>query len=208
MKYSLRIAVNLFTAVMPFAAWCMMFRGRGGVLTSHGMRSLKYFTVLSNLLEGTASVIWLAAVIAGVSAELMHRVEVLKFTACLSVFLTFMTVMVFLGPMFGYASMFEGANLWLHLVIPLAALFETILLVRMPLSMRETALTVVPVLIYGSFYLGNILVNGLEEEAGSNDFYGFCTWGLPVGIAIFGLICILVFLSGLVLKKVVSGRFI
>ena len=204
MQKKCRVIINLFTAFMPFLAWSSMFRGvYGGVLSSRGLASLKYFTVLSNLLEGFASLIWLSATLFGRRKN--HRAEVLKFIACMSVFLTFLTVVVFLGPLFGYAGMFSGANLWLHLIIPLAAIGECMVFVRESFSVRESLYTIVPVLVYAAGYLGNILVNGRGNiVTGKNDFYGFVTWGIPIGICIFALICLVVFLVSLLLRKICS----
>ena len=199
-----RIAVNVFTAIMPFAAWFMMFEGPGGVLSSRGMESLKYFTILSNLLEGFASLGWLLALRA--SRRVRHFAEVIKFIACICVFLTFDTVMVFLGPMFGYASMFAGPNLWLHLVIPLAALFEVLFLMREPVSVREAASGVFPIVVYGCFYIGNILINGRGDERRRNDFYGFVTWGIPAGVLIFAFIIAVMLGAAMLLRKAVLKR--
>ena len=222
-KKKCRILLNLFTAIMPFAAWLSMLGGASGVLSSHGLASLKYFTVLSNLFEGIASLAWLLTVLKYSRAEnsramhsadsgctenrpAMHRAEAVKFTASLCVLLTFTVVMVFLGPLFGYPSMFKGANFWLHLVVPLAALAEMVFLVRENITLRETACSVLPVVVYGCFYLGNILLHGVRDENGWNDFYGFVTWGLPAGLGIFALICLFVFLAGLVMRRIIREK--
>ena len=41
----------------------MMVFIRGGLLTDRGLRSLRYFTVLSNLFEGIACIIWIVTAI-------------------------------------------------------------------------------------------------------------------------------------------------
>ena len=170
------------------------------MLSSRGLESMKYFTVLSNLLEGIASLIWLVCLAA---KREKHRAEVLKYIACLCVFLTFATVMVFLGPLYGYRAMFAGANLWLHLIVPLAAVFEMVFFAREDISAPEAACSVIPVFIYGSVYLGNIIMNGRgDAKTGWNDFYGFAMWGIPVGVLIFAGICLIVFGAGLVLRRI------
>ena len=199
MKKTIRIILNFFLFIAPLAAWILMFRGISGVLSSRGIMSLKYFTVLSNLLESAASAVWLLCTFLHGRS---HRAEVFKYTACLCVFLTFFTVMVFLGPLFGYPSMFAGANLWLHLIVPVAAIAEMLLLVREPFSIQENLLAVVPVICYGSVYLGNIILHGRGDNVtGWNDFYGFAAWGIPVGMVIFAVICLVVFGAGLLVRK-------
>ena len=201
MKQKCRFIINLFTAFMPFAAWLMMFGGPSGVLSSHGVQSLRYFTVLSNLFEGAASIVWL--IFAVRSKKPSHIAEALKFIACLSVFLTFATVVVYLGPLFGYSGMYQGVNFWFHLIIPLASILEILLFMRETISFFEASCSVIPVVIYGCFYLGNILVNGRGDETHWNDFYGFVTWGIPVGIIIFAVICTIVFLTAMIFRRIV-----
>ncbi len=40
--------------------------------------------------------------------------------ACVCLGLTFMTIAFFLGPIYGLFSMYQGANFWFHLIVPLA----------------------------------------------------------------------------------------
>ena len=200
MRKGIRTAVNIFLAAAPFTAWFVMMGGAAGVLSSRGLESLKYFTILSNLLEGIASLVWLLCT---VLRRQKHKAEVFKYIACLSVFLTFITVMIFLGPLFGYKAMFAGPNLWLHLIVPLVSVFETALFAREDISGREAACSVIPVFVYGSIYLGNVIMNGRgNAQTGWNDFYGFATWGIPVGILIFAGICLVVFGAGLILRRI------
>ena len=199
----IRIIINMFLLFAPLAAWISMFRGISGVLSSRGIESLRYFTVLSNLFEGAASAIWLAAVMLHGKNRSLHRAETIKYTASLSVFLTFSTVILFLGHLYGYRAMFKGANLWLHLIVPLAAVSEMVLFVRERFSVKNNLMAVVPVLIYGSIYLGNIIVNGRGDSvSGWNDFYGFAAWGIPAGTVIFAVICLFVYAAGSVLRKI------
>ena len=57
-----RIILNVLIIICSIGAWLVMVFARGGMLTDTGLRSLKYFTVLSNLFEGIASVVWIYAV--------------------------------------------------------------------------------------------------------------------------------------------------
>ena len=40
-------------------------------------------------------------------------------------------------------------------------------------------IAVIPMIVYGTFYLGNILLNGRGEWPDTNDWYGFAMWGIP-----------------------------
>ena len=203
-KLRIRIAINFFTAVMPFVAWMFLIFGIGGLRSPEGILSLKYFTVLSNLLEGIASILWLITVW---QKRDLHKAEVLKYISCLCVFLTFITVVAFLGPVFGFEGKFSGGNFWLHLVIPLVALFEMVFLVREKISMKENILAIIPIIAYGIGYLTNVLINGRGNEVdGWNDFYGFVKWGMPIGIAIFIGICLFVLIAGFILRKIMGRK--
>ena len=187
----------LVFALVTFA-WLMMFRRGDSTLSAAGFRSLRYFTVLSNLLEGIASLVFAVSLLRG---EPSRRVILLKYAAAASVGLTFLTVMLFLGPVFGYGTMFVGANFWLHLVIPLAALAEYCFIEGGgDFTVRQSAVTVVPMLVYGLVYLANILVNGPGEPPYWNDFYGFTMWGMPAAIGIFAALALITWLAALAIR--------
>ena len=56
-------------------------------------------------------------ILLGKAAGIPCTVYQLKYAATVSVGLTFLTVMLFLGPRFGYGAMFQGVNLWFHLLM-------------------------------------------------------------------------------------------
>ena len=197
-KTRLRIIVNFLIIAGSFGAWLIMVFSSGGMLTDTGLRSLKYFTVLSNLFEGAASIVWLAAK----SDAALVRAEKLKYAGTVSVMLTFMTVMLFLGPLYGYGAMLAGVNLFLHLLVPLAALAECIFLSDAEYSRKDNLLSVIPMLVYGTFYLGNNSINGIGEWPDTNDWYSFLAWGYPVGIGIFAALCLITYGVGALIRKV------
>ncbi|MBQ1288051.1 MAG: hypothetical protein IIZ28_02305 [Erysipelotrichaceae bacterium] len=171
----IRLVLNSVLPAVILYEWLnMFFFANGNLLSSRGLQSLKYFTILSNLLEAFACLWWL-----------FRRNEVLKFTASVAVMLTCIVVLVFLGPMFGYRAMFAGPNLWFHLLVPLTALAEVLFLVNRTYSKKEIFLASLTMAVYGIFYLGNILINGIGQRPASNDWYGFLTWGYPVGVLIY-----------------------
>ena len=190
MKKKIRIGVNIAIAIMVFGAWLEMMFFAEGTLAEVGVRSLKYFTMQSNLLAGVAAIIWLVYIRKGGS----KAVETLKLVAAASVALTFITVMTFLGPMYGYPEMLVGANLWLHLVVPVAAIAEVIFLSDAEYTRRDNNLVLIPLAIYGTGYLANNLINGIGEGLDTNDWYLFLTWGYPVGFVIFAVLFLVTWL--------------
>ncbi|MBQ3292290.1 MAG: hypothetical protein IJH43_07935 [Mogibacterium sp.] len=202
-KIRFRIVLNIIIIAASIGAWLVMVFAKGGMLTDTGLRSLKYFTVLSNLFEGTACIIWILAVSCIRPDEnKIIRAEKIKYMAAVSVALTFITVMTFLGPLYGYISMLSGVNFFLHLFVPVAALAECIFISDTEYTKADNRLAVVPMLIYGAAYIGNTLINGIGEWPDTNDWYSFLTWGYPIGFVIFAVLIFLTWLTGAILRKI------
>ena len=126
---------------------------------------LRYFTVQSNLFCAAAS---LAAAIGRLLGGPSAAVLAVKFVATAAVSVTFLTVLVFLGPQYGYKLMFTGPDFWLHLACPLLALLTFFAWDRPALTWAGALLGVVPVLLYGLLYLQRVVRIKSWE-----DFYGF-----------------------------------
>ena len=181
-----RIALvfDVAIAIAEPIVWLMMASSRGvDALTATGLISLKYFTVLSNLLLGAASLVYAVYMVRYLRGghlvpQWAHR---LKFAATVAVTVTLMTVLLFLGPTMGYAAMFAGVNLWLHLVLPVLGIAEFVFFdIQRDLSFKESLFGVAPVVLYGVFYVGNILINGVGVRPLTNDWYGFTMFGMQL----------------------------
>lgn len=186
--------INLFTAAAVPAAWLSMVYRGGGTLSSRGFWSLKYFTVLSNLFCGCSALLWLF-----LRKNRSHNelTSFLKFSSSMAVFITFLVVLFFLGPLFGFHAMYAASNLWFHLIIPLTAVTEFIFFPEYEPGKKEIMLSVIPLLLYGTAYMLNILINGIER----NDWYGFGLWGIPAGILMFLILCLIHLLLALLLSR-------
>ena len=199
------LAINVFIAVLVVVAWAMLVFGPGSdMLAARGVGSLKYFTVLSNLLLAVASLVYAVCQVrclGGAASEVPRAAHILKYVATVAVGLTFLTVMVFLGPLFGYPLMFKGGNLWLHLVVPVLAIVEFCVLDGPhELGLRDNLAAVVPTLVYGICYVGNVLVNGVGEGSTSNDWYGFTLWGVDKIPLVLTVMLLVTFLIGLAIR--------
>ena len=184
------IVYNLVLFAAVLLAWAVMvFFEREGMLSDLGLRNMKYFTVLSNVFEGIASLalaVCLVRVRRGRSARVPHGVFLLKFLAAVTVAVTFLVVALFFGPWIGWLPLYRGANFWFHLVVPVLAMAEFVLLDRFDgVAFRETLWAPLPALAYGIVYTVNLLVNGTGTDPDPNDFYGFVHWGFAVGFGIF-----------------------
>ena len=202
-KNSFRKLINIVLVVAVLGSWIAIFVSASGKLMHNGINSLKYFTVLSNLFEGAASVIWLVSTRRNGRAS--AGAELLKYIAAAAVGLTCVTVLVFLGPLYGYPAMFAGGSLYMHLLTPVVAIAEIIFLSDFKYTRKDNRLVVLSPLIYGIFYLGNNIINGIGEWPDTNDWYLFLTWGYPVGVLIFAVICVVTWLLGLVMRKLTLG---
>ena len=78
-----------------------------------------------------------------------------------------------------------GPNLFLHLLVPLAAIAEIIFLSDTVYTARDNALAVIPTMLYGAVYLLNNFINGM---------------------AIFMIICVITWLIGLLMRKCSAAR--
>ncbi len=155
----------------------------GAVLASRGWRNLRYFTVLSNEFCGIVSLLWIVRTVRGKTFPAL-----LKLMAVSGVGLTFAIVAFFLAPMNPQLNLYQGGNLWFHLIVPVTAMIEFLILDTKRLPVKQTLIAAIPSLIYGLGYLINILINGRGEWPNTNDWYGFLTWGYPIGFLIFGFI--------------------
>ena len=187
----LSLAVNVILVVLVLCGWVVMSITASDKFSHRGLDKLRYFTVLSNLLFGLTSAIWsvvLMRLLKGQEASHIRLWLILKYTGTVAIGLTFVVVMAFLGPMYGYDSMFQGGNLFFHLLVPVIGIFEFILLnAEGQLRFSDSYYTLIPIILYGIWYIWNVVTNG----ARGNDLYGFFKWG-NVGAAIIMIVLLLV----------------
>ena len=202
-RETLALLCSGFVGLMTPLIWSTrIFRYRSaGILSPVGVAGLKFFTVLSNLFNGLAALLyalWLVPVLLRKRERVPYPLHLLKYVSTAAVALTFLVVVVFLGPHYGFGSMYTGANLWFHLLLPLISMLEFALLDGFhPLPLRSSLLTLLPPLCYGLAYLVNLLVNGVSH---STDWYGFVNWGMGVGLGIFAVILLLTWGMALLLR--------
>lgn len=173
------VVLNVAIAVASVFAWISVVQGRGDDrnLMTHGLGSLKYYTVQSNLFSGAASLVYAVGLLVAGTA-IPAWLLVLKLTGAAVVMVTFVTVVVFLGPTMGWRPMFMAGNLWLHLILPLAAAADVCLLApvgRLPFAATFAALAFTA--LYAVGYVGKVRRYGRERDGEVYDFYGFARWG-------------------------------
>ena len=174
------VLINIAIAALTVVAWLkLVFAGEADSrnLSQRGVASLKYFTVLSNLLSCVVSAIYVVYALA-TPGPVAPWLLALKLMAAASVMLTFLTVTLFLGPTKGWANMYRGGNFWMHLVLPLLAVADCCFFVPVgTLPFGATFLSLVPTFLYGVGYIYAYVKHRHLPNIGEYDFYGFFAWG-------------------------------
>ena len=186
-RRGLSLLIEAAIAVIVPVAWLSMALSvdENGMLTGRGLWSLRYFTTLSNLLAGAASLACVVGLLRRLrsGAPLPRWCMTLRLVGATGVTLTFLTVVLFLGPLFGYGSMYVGANFWFHLTVPLLSFGGYLLLDGEPITAKDTLFSLVPIGLYAVYYLGTLLL---------------------VGFLIFFVLLAVIWLSGFLLWKLWS----
>ncbi len=176
----------IFAGTVVSTALCFRLDGRWN--RKAGLSALRFFTLLSNLFCAAVSLL-----IAISLPEFSYRLWFLKYVSTCAVTVTFVTVMVFLGPAYGYKAMLSGLNFYLHLSGPLLALLSFCFMERVyDLPFGLSLVGNVPVLAYGLLYLYEVVLKARWE-----DFYGFNKggkWPVSMTAMYIGgfMICVLV----------------
>lgn len=185
--------VNALVFVFVIIGLIVMFRfnDENNELVSHGIENFKYFTVLSNVFCGIIAFSQLNFdILSAFSSReiegMQNRFKLAKLISTTAVGLTFFTVAVFLWPIYRLPGMYSGSNFIFHLIVPLLAMIDFVLLnAGDKIPFKYTFYAMVPSFLYGCFYLINILINGIGEWPDTNDWYGYLNWGYPIGALIF-----------------------
>ncbi len=195
------LIINYLLFIMTFGSWLYMFFSQNGLLSSSGFESLKYFTVLSNLYLGITSLI--VAICRTINIiknkqDISIHVATLNFTGVIQVTITFLVVLCLLAPRSAQnGNFFEpymGANLFMHLIVPLVAILNYIFIEHTPkIRGRKLFYTVFPILAYGIFYILNYFNHFTGQDFDGKityDWYGLILKDTPLYIA--KLICLFI----------------
>ena len=120
-----------------------------------------------------------------------------KYASTTAIAFTFFIALLFLAPVRGLHSVYSGANFFSHLVVPVLAIVDFLIFDREgTFTLRDSLIAVIPMLAYSLFYMGNILINGLE----GNDWYGFARKGIPAAAAVLAVLTAVNWIIALVLR--------
>lgn len=192
----LSFILNLAVLVLVIYSVAKFFFASGdGNMEETGAVCFRYFTIDSNILAAIASALLLPYEFkraVGNSEKIPTALSILKLAGTVAVTITFVVVMVFLGPTIGYGKMFEGANIFLHALCPIFAIVSFIFFDGgNEISRKQGLPALLPVVIYGLLYFVMVIII-TESNGGWKDFYGFNMGGFwPVSIAAMFLVNVL-----------------
>ena len=179
------IILNLIMVIFTVTGVILMVTGepQEGALQASGLENFKFYTVLTNVFCGIVAAIFLVFKCLKKDTE---KLRAIKLAAVCGVAITFAVVAFMFGPLYGFPQFYKRGNLFFHLLLPVAAMVEFIVIKRKRMPFIYAVFAAVPTLLYGIGYTLNILINGIGGPwPDTNDFYGFLNWGWGGGIAIF-----------------------
>lgn len=209
--YKKAFIANLFLSLMELFSVSWMMSGLSkGILSGGGFRVLKYFTIDSNIYLGIVSFVAaleLYQVLKGKREEVPSYVYLLKLSGTAAVTVTMLVTVFFLEPTmgryFGWFALFANANLFLHLLNPLAAIATWVCYEKNDrLTKRSVLPAIVPTLLYVIYYVVEVLThieNGVIQPG--YDWYGFFVLGLKSAIIVLPVFVLFTYMVCLGLCK-------
>ena len=195
-------AINILVFLLFVTGTIIMFTIGSGALTSKGFTVFKYFTFQSNIFMGAVAFIygyyqWL--ILRKKIDKIPHVLGVFNHIAVTAVGLTFIIVILVLGPGYGYDKMYNNANLFFHALVPILAIVNYLFFEKeTKIRFKETLYAMIPCTLYGIVYF--IVV--VSQNAYGNlaiDFYNFGKDGPFIGALYFLAIIAISYIFGLFL---------
>lgn len=200
-------ADGVLAALTAVGTYIMLTTVSQGILIASGAQNLQFFTVDSNLLFG---LVCLSDLVLGVTGVLQKNERVrlwmdrLWYIAAVAVSLTFTVVVVMFGPLVGYAPLFQDANLYFHLIVPVLGIVSFCAFHRdRAIPLGETAAALIPSLVYGAYYTAVLLVRGVHYP--DTDWYGFAAGGIVGSVLTACAVFLITWVLALLLRLGAGG---
>lgn len=176
--------LNILTFLLVVAGTIVMFTIGSGALQDKGLSVFKYFTFQSNLFMGFVSAIYAyyqLLIIKNKKEKIPHVLNVFYHVGVSAVGLTFVIVIAFLAPGYGFDKMYNQANLFFHALVPILAIINYIFFSETAkIKVLDTLFAIIPSLSYGIVYF--IVVASLNGYGNLDiDFYLFGANGPLIG---------------------------
>ncbi len=187
-KRYLNLFFNFLIVVLVLISIYLMITTSDGIIKGSKLKALKYFTVQSNIFMGISAFISLFYLLFK-KDKYPTWVTILKLISTTCLTLTFLTVLAYLAPLMGINMVFLGANLYMHLFIPVVSIFTFIFIEpKVDLKFKWNFFSMIPSGTYGTIYI--ICLTAFNDFGNIDgwDWYAFGTYGLGVGfIMLIGL---------------------
>lgn len=183
-RFKISFVLNILVVVLVFLGVKVMASVRDGVLSSNTWSVFKYFTFQSNILVGIVALLYAYfqwQIIKKKRDKIPHVLVVFNHVAVTAVGLTFVIVVAFLAPGYGYDKMYNNANLFFHALVPITAIINYLFFEKeAKIRFVETLFAIIPSFLYGVVYF--IAVVSLNAYGDLTiDFYGFGKDGPFIG---------------------------
>ena len=153
--------INILIFVITAISIIFCFRADGHWDLQAGTKCFRFFTILSNRFCAVSALLLVLSS--------SYWAWLLKYVGTVAVTVTLLTVILFLGPNMGYKQLLSGKDLYLHLCGPLLAIASFCFMERRyDFSFPLSLLGILPVIIYGTVYLFEVVIWKNWE-----DFYGY-----------------------------------
>lgn len=164
MRQEISLFINIIIIITTVILVVRFFREDGRWNPARGKRAFRYFTTQSNVLCAVS----VLAMCLFPEADWAYYLKVMGTVA---VTVTMLTVLIFLGRIYGYKPLLTGSDLFMHLITPLLAIVSLCVFERRGISFLGSLIGVIPVALYAPLYLYNVVY--APEEKRWEDFYGF-----------------------------------
>ncbi len=214
MKKKASIILNIIIVSLTILALILMFTG---IKITHGVEPIlettklgafKFFTVQSNLFMGIMALIFIILELK--NKEISKNIYRLKLMSTTAVSLTFIMVVIYLGPIVpnGIISLLQNSNLFFHLIIPILSIIDFIIFERTDkLKLKDSLYGLIPTLLYASMYTTNIIIhmkNGIVST--KYDWYWLAQHGEKTSLISVIMIPLLTYIISLTLWKLNKRR--
>ena len=173
-----------------------------GILTATFPEIFKYFTFQSNIFMAIVAFIYAyfqLQVLRGKKDKIPHVLTVFYHVGAAAVALTFMIVILFLAPGYGFDKMYRYANLFFHALAPVVAMANYMFFIKEGrIRFIETLFAIVPSLLYGIVYFIVVVSNNAYGDI-KIDFYMFGKDGPWIGTLNFLAVMAIAYAMGLLL---------
>ena len=211
-KLRISFALNIFIVLFTIIASLMMFLGirftDDIILETSNIEMFKFFTVDSNIFMGIVSLIFLYyenKILKNKSNNIPKKIYLLKLMGTVSVMLTFLVVFLYLGHIAkgGLITMLYNSNLFFHLLTPLLSFITFVFYEKTNcLSLKDTFLGLVPMIMYAIFYIINIIIHVENGKVSPMyDWYWFVQGGIWSVFIVVPLIFLLTYMTSLITWK-------